>query len=287
MKNNLKFPILLIFFLLLNFPVYGNQNEQLLKNTKSNIAQKTFTNKKRLQNIGLVFSVLLGQNFAAANCNVCRNGGEIIDPNREFTMPHSDGTTSTWTCGFLQESMADVLATGGAPGEARWCALGQLWADKECACSGDPVPTDPPKDPNPSCNLCKNLPNQDAYDFSLVPSDLEDELVETDFFGRVSCGGLQLALAEGVIAGELCPRLQEKLGKVCCNAPALDFENEEDDSCGVLHANCATQACCSGFICKSRFLGRDPICSSKPRERERIGLGSGGAAGRQRTQGKS
>ncbi|MFK7823851.1 MAG: hypothetical protein AB8G05_06835 [Oligoflexales bacterium] len=283
-KNSLVNNAFLIVLLLVSFSIFGETTDTLIKHYWLKQERSYSFNSGKITKIALVLSTILGGHVKALDCNVCRNGGEITNPENEFTMTNSAGEETTWTCGFLQESMADVKATGGAPGEARWCALGQLWADKECSCSGDPVPTQPPKDPNPSCDLCKSLSGQEAYDFNYVPVELEEELVETEFFGRIPCGGLYLALAEGVISNDICPILREKVGKLCCNAPFLDKGDNEEYSCGKLHANCSSQACCSAFTCKSRFLGRDPICSSKSKGRTRLGSGFGGAGGRQRHQ---
>ena len=200
MKSVVNKAIFLISLFAVNLTSYGNMTNE----NYAVVKRQSFLKLNRIKKAAFVLSSILGQNIVAANCNVCRNGGDILDPEKEFTMTNSDGDTITWTCGFLQESMADVLASGGAPGEARWCALGQLWAEKECTCSGDPLPPVPPKDPNAACDLCRDLPNKDPYDFDYVPEEMEDELVDTGYFGRMSCGGLYLALAEGVIPNGKC-----------------------------------------------------------------------------------
>jgi hypothetical protein len=226
---------------------------------------------------------------ALAGCNVCRNGGAITNKGHGFTMKDpSSGATASWTCGWLEESVADVLETGGAPGEAFLCGLARLWAEKECTCSGDPLPPDENdvKDPNPTCNLCDG-----EYDFDFVPAALAETLVQTNVAGRMPCGGLYNAAAEGVLSANLCSTVQASAGKKCCSAPLLDEAELADfntgnggggePQCGQVYDNCASTSCCSAYDCKMRRIGEDPICSSRPpAQRSSIaGAGHGGAGG--------
>ena len=108
----------------------------------------------------LTLAVLLFARGATAACNVCRNGGQVVDPGHGFQMVDGvTGETVDWTCGWLEESVADVdPSANGAPGEAFLCGLAQLWAERECACTGPPVPplSDNVVDPNPSCDFHQN-----------------------------------------------------------------------------------------------------------------------------------
>lgn len=229
---------------------------------------------------------------AIAGCNVCKNGGAIINKGKAFTMKDSNtGVAYDWTCGWLEESIADVLETGGAPGESFFCGLARLWAEKECECSGDPLPPDEDNvyDPNPECDLCKTLSGRDPYDFNFVPAELAETLVNTGVAGRMPCGGLYDALSEGVLTANLCPTVQEHAGETCCSAPALDEDqivefkgNDPTPTCEALFGNCASRPCCDSLDCKVRVIGQDPICSTNPsKQRPTFARdGAGGAGGR-------
>ena len=149
---------------------------------------------------------------AMANCNVCKNGGSIVNPNKEFTMSNPQtGESHDWTCGFLEESLADVQQSGGAPGEAFLCSVGQLWAKKECLCSGNPLPPNNNNihSQNPACDMCATISGNEPYDFDYVPEELADQMVETGISNPMPCGGLYLAMALGVLNVEHCPIVQE------------------------------------------------------------------------------
>jgi hypothetical protein len=223
---------------------------------------------------------------AAGNCNVCRNGGYVEDKNHNFEMVDEvAGTSFTWSCGYLEEALANVDAINGAPGEAFYCALAQLWADRECACSGDPAPpNDNVVDPNPACDLCGSIDGVERQ-LSFVPELLKNELVDTGIAGRMPCGGLYYALSEGILPSNLCPDVKRNAGHYCCSVPSLgavavqpvpeevrcmDFAEECDDS----------GDCCGSLICRARGIGVPKICSAKPRNsRSSVAGRRGGSAG--------
>lgn len=228
-------------------------------------------------------------------CNVCRNGGSITNPDHDFVMTDSvTGEQYEWNCGLLETALADVnVGSTGAPGEARYCGVAQIWAERECSCSGEPAPEPEVYDPNPACDLCGMV------DGDHVPSLLEDELVETGIAGRMPCGGLYHALAQGVLSEQLCPIVQSNAGATCCTVPTLVPDSDPDapdgsdsDStdaepepvCLGLGQECEDSGrdCCSGFECRTRQLGMPKLCSAvRTTGRQRIGRnGRGGAAGR-------
>ena len=90
------------------------------------------------------------------------------------------------------EAMMDVAPTDFI------CVLSQTWAERECECSGPPIPPlgGEVVDPNPSCSLCP--------DNGVVPLVLREELVQTGIAGRMPCGGLSDALAEGILPASYC-----------------------------------------------------------------------------------
>ena len=229
-------------------------------------------------------------------CNVCKNGGSITNPDHEFVMTDTlSGEQYEWTCGWLEEVLADVnVGSTAAAGEARYCGVAQIWAERECSCSGDPLPDDDVYDPNPACDLCG------LVDGDHVPSLLENELVETGVAGRMPCGGLYYALAEGVLSEQLCPIVQSNAGAACCTVPSLDpgsdasdgsdsdadgdsTDNEPEPMCLGLGQECEDSGpeCCAGFECRTRQLGMPKICSAaRATGRQRISRnGRGGAAG--------
>jgi hypothetical protein len=110
------------------------------------------------RDLGLL--VILFVRGAMGACNVCRNGGFVINPGKSFTMNDvANNKKVDWTCGWLEESVADVNPAG-AQGEAFLCGLAQLWAELECSCNGPPVTplSDNVIDPNPACDLCQGSP---------------------------------------------------------------------------------------------------------------------------------
>jgi hypothetical protein len=126
-------------------------------------------------------------------CPICRSLERTLqNPGHSFTMRDRLGNTAGWSCGGLQEAMMDVAPTDFI------CVLSQTWAEKECECSGPPIPPlgGEVVDPNPSCNLC--------IDDRVVPAVNKDELVETGVAGRMPCGGLYNALAEGILPASYC-----------------------------------------------------------------------------------
>jgi hypothetical protein len=264
--------------------------------------------------------VVLFVRGATGACNVCRNGGQIINPSHAFTMNDvANGVSVDWTCGWLEESVADVNPAG-AQGEAFLCALAQLWAELECSCNGPPIAplSDNVIDPNPACDLCAGSP------LDYVPALLLEELVETGVAGRMPCGGLYNAMAEGVLSSSLCPTVRGNAGSFCCSVPAVDttqlqeINNNADPTpnnppannppannppvedpdgtisgftedspgsdpagCTYMHSNCVNdQACCSGSYCALRVVGEDRICTQQNSiQRESVAGNQGGAGG--------
>ena len=168
--------------------------------------------------------------LAKRYCNVCENGGQITNPDKKFVMENPQtGESHDWTCGFLAESLADVLANGGAPGESFYCKVGQLWAKKECTCSGKPLPE---KDnnihsANPACDLCL----KPEFDYKFVPEILADKMAPTGIAGNMPCGGLYKAAALGIFTAENCVKVRNSAGPVCCNIPPINDPppQKEDD----------------------------------------------------------
>jgi hypothetical protein len=157
-------------------------------------------------------------------CNVCRNGGQITNPDLGFTMVDAANNVSVdWTCGWLEESVADVNPAG-AQGEAFMCGLAQLWAELECSCNGPPITPLSANviDLNPACDLCAGSP------LDYVPALLSQELVETGVAGRMPCGGLYSALSLGVVSASLCPKVRGYAGSFCCSVPAVDTTQLQD-----------------------------------------------------------
>lgn len=154
-------------------------------------------------------------------CNVCRSGGQILNPSHAFIMEGKDESGNDvsydYTCGLLQEYVADVLETGGAPNEALWCDIHQLWAKKGgCECSGVEPPPQDVHSANPKCDLCA------GQELNYVPEALAHELAPTGVAGEMACGGLYKALALGVMTTDWCDITQKSAGPKCCNIPVLD-----------------------------------------------------------------
>ena len=138
-------------------------------------------------------SLATAQRTGIPECPLCRSlEREIVNPGHGFTMRDRRGNTASWTCGGLEEAMMDVAPTDFI------CVLSQTWAERECECSGPPIAPlgGQVVDPNPSCNLCR--------DDRVVPAVNQDELVETGVAGRMPCGGLYNALAEGILPVSYC-----------------------------------------------------------------------------------
>ena len=246
-------------------------------------------------------------------CNVCRNGGQVTNPGHSFQMADPvNNRNIDWTCGWLEESVADVNPQG-ASGEAFLCGLAQLWAEKECTCNGPPIPplSDNVIDPNPACNLCQ------GQALNYVPSFRADDLVETGVAGRMPCSGLYSALSNGVLPASLCPTVRQNAGDFCCSEPVLDpaailsltsnaattnsatvtstppatgSTSTNNDpvayapshgSCHSLHERCEDHLdCCGDNRCKMRVIGDPSICSpGSTFGRQSISSGAGGAAG--------
>lgn len=245
----------------------------------------------------LVISV--GQASAVYLCNVCRDSPSgqqprtLADPNQSFVM-----NGETWTCGYLQDTVQDVNPYSGAPGEARWCALAQLWAENNCDCVGPEIAptTDNYKDPNPACDLCA------GQMFDAVPQLNSELAANTGVAGVMNCLGLYNAMAEGVLSSNLCPSVQANAGPVCCSLESVvpgqgsgggsssggtTTTTTTAPSClGAASACESGSQCCDGLECQQRSLTGPFYCSSGGRTRPRLsiaGAGFGGAAGRERT----
>jgi hypothetical protein len=143
-------------------------------------------------------------------------------------------------------------------------------------------------DPNPACNMC--------IDTRTVPFIQLEELVQTGIAGRMACGGLYEALAKGVLPANLCPTMQQNTADFCCEVPVIEAPvgtpapvsnpvtnpptNPPVETCRPIYATCGSMACCSGFDCKLREIGKEPICSARPRAvKTSLAVGRGGAGG--------
>lgn len=229
-------------------------------------------------------------------CNVCKDSPDgqaartLANPSQSFQM-----NGDTWTCGYLQETVQDVNPYTGAPGEARWCALAQLWAETPCTCNG-PAPLPPPdiKDPNPACDICPS----GQYQFDYVPAVNAELTADTGVAGNMNCEGLYHAASEGVLTSNLCGTVRANAGPVCCNAQNFDIGSPPSGGGGgvsqpqVVQPVCARATgacqedrdCCPGLKCKTKTLTGPKYCASaRTRTRASIaGSGIGGAAGRSR-----
>ena len=263
------------------------------------------------QRIGIFFSLLLPLYFdnvvgdctapGGQCCNVCANGGEILNKGHNFVMRDSlTGEEYAWNCGFLELALGDVnVGSTGAAGEARYCGLAQRWAGLECQCSGEPLPEPPAYEANPSCDLCGEVDGQ-RPPLNYVPFAKDKKLVETGIAGPMPCGGLYYALSDGkVLSANLCPIVQRNVGSKCCSVDGLeafDFDDlpgaasveESEEECIAPGLNCESDpsGCCIGFVCKKRTLGDSTRTCSSPsggtgRDKYSTGRnGRGGAGGK-------
>jgi hypothetical protein len=200
-----------------------------------------------------VAAALLVPLVSGLTCPICRTTERwLTNPGHKFTMSNGQGATADWTCGFLEESVADVNPAN--EGEGFFCALAQVstrrlaewesliyvapflgtmgtflyvsspfsplaiyqtWAERECDCAGPPIIPfqDQVIDPNPKCNMCR--------DDRTVPFIQREELVQTGIAGRMACGGLYDALAKGVLPANLCPEMQANTADFCCEVPLI------------------------------------------------------------------
>lgn len=223
-------------------------------------------------------------------CNICRESPEgqpdrvLADPSNQFTVENSKGEVIVWTCGDLQQRVAVFDPNSGNDRDRFYCTLAQSYAENECLCIGPDIPpiNSKPLDPNPACILCDG-----NFDYEFVPTVNMDVLVKTQI-GTLSCGGLQKAMAAGVWAPHVCPIMREYASTTCCNLPAIDetdLDNnfgEEESKCVGRNRLCSTSnPCCNGLECKTRIIGENPICIVPRNERRdnlSLAIGRGGAA---------
>lgn len=241
------------------------------------------------------------------SCNICKDTADGL-PARELANPSESFVMNgdTWTCGYLQETVQDVNPYNGAPGERRWCALAQLWADSPCTCTGpEPLPPPDVKDPNPACDICP----PGLYQFDYVPAVNAEVTANTGVAGNMNCEGLYHAASEGVLTANLCGTVRDTAGPVCCNAEMLQItvatpqsgggsdpapapapapqQNQQvvQPVCGEPTETCQQDLdCCAGLTCKTKTLTGPKYCASA-RTRPRVSIadnGIGGAAGRTR-----
>ncbi|KAG7355870.1 ion channel inhibitory toxin [Nitzschia inconspicua] len=257
---------------------------------------------KRLR-LPVFIAALFVQGITAQFCNVCRDSPvnqparTLANPN-EFFMMNGD----PWTCGYLQETVRDVRSQGGAPGEARWCALAQVWAEQHCTCDGPPIPptTDNIKDPNPACDLCPS----GQFQFNYVPAVNADLTADTGVAGNMNCQGLYYAMSEGVLTNNLCPVVRANAGPICCSLESVSGsgngggsssgssgssqqqQQQQQSVCRRPAQICSSHSdCCAGLQCKAKTLNGSKYCTSA-REIPRASIAGqsvGGAAGRART----
>eukprot|EP00529_Nitzschia_sp_RCC80_P030897 CAMPEP_0113452842 /NCGR_PEP_ID=MMETSP0014_2-20120614/7053_1 /TAXON_ID=2857 /ORGANISM="Nitzschia sp." /LENGTH=290 /DNA_ID=CAMNT_0000344223 /DNA_START=119 /DNA_END=991 /DNA_ORIENTATION=- /assembly_acc=CAM_ASM_000159 len=278
--------------------------------------QKTMITMFRLLMVATLSVSSVSAQFGSAqqgpfSCNVCKDTADglpartLQDPTQSFVM-----NGDTWTCGYLQETVQDVNPYNGAPGEARWCALAQLWAEKPCTCNGpEPLPPPDVKDPNPACDICP----PGRYQFDFVPAINAELTANTGVAGNMNCEGLYYAASEGVLTSNLCGTVRDAAGPICCNAQKLELGPPQNQSgggggggapapgpapapqnqqqivsepvCGRPTQTCVQDRdCCPGLTCKTKTLTGPKYCASA-RTRPRVsiaGTGIGGAAGRVR-----
>lgn len=250
--------------------------------------------------LSIIIAALFVQGASAQTlCNICRESPAnspartLANPGESFVM-----NGDKWTCGYLQETVRDVRASGGADGEARWCALAQMWAEPHCTCNGPAIaPTsDNIKDPNPACDLCPN----GQFQFNYVPSLNADVTANTGVAGSMNCEGLYHAMSEGVLTNNLCPEVRRNAGPTCCSLESVNgggggggnsggsssSSQQQQPVCRRPAQICASNSdCCSGLKCQSKTLNGPKYCTSaRTRPRTSIaGQNTGGAAGRART----
>ena len=153
--------------------------------------------------------------YTRGNCPICRSFNRTLtNPTHSFVMSDNQGNTATWTCGYLAQSVALLDPTCGGL-EAFQCAISQTLAEKMCTCSGPYIPplSDHVTNPTPSCNLCINS--------RTVPYAMENQLVNTGVAGRMPCGGLYDALAQGILPASMCSIVQQNAANFCCNLPVI------------------------------------------------------------------
>ena len=205
--------------------------------------------------------------YTRGNCPICRTFNRTLtDPSHSFVMSDNQGNTATWTCGYLAQSVALLDPTCGGL-EAFQCAISQTWAEKMCTCSGPYIPplSDHVTNPTPSCNLCINS--------RTVPYAMENQLVNTGVAGRMPCGGLYDALAQGILPASMCSIVQQNAANFCCNLPVIPNPSaspasaphptsggsvsgqsgsaqSSGSSCRAATATCSSSLpCCSGLQC--------------------------------------
>jgi len=240
-----------------------------------------------------------GQTFKPGYCNICRDvpgqnprnpsqWRNLVNPSQAFQM-NGEG----WTCQYLQDTVQDVDPYTGADGEARWCAMAQMFGESECSCDGPDIPpiSSQVKQLNPACDLCQ------GQQFDYVPSVNSGITANTGVAGSMNCLGLYNAMAEGVLTPNLCPAVIANAGPTCCGVNvAIDIPtgggNNQNQVAVVNEPTCASPAqicysngdCCPGLECKVKIHNGPKYCSrSNTRPRQSIaGSAVGGAAGRSR-----
>jgi hypothetical protein len=72
-----------------------------------------------------VAAALLVDIVSGLGCPICRTYERpLLNPSFSFTMENGQGQTAKWTCGDLEESVADVDPSN--EGEGFYCALAQV-----------------------------------------------------------------------------------------------------------------------------------------------------------------
>lgn len=239
-----------------------------------------------------------GKTFKPGYCNICRDAPNnsvawrnLANPGQSFDM-----NGETWSCGYLQDTVQDVNPyAGGAPGEARMCAIAQTFAEDHCDCNGPAIPgmDDNVEQINPSCDLCA------GQAFNHVPSVNSGITADTGVAGNMNCGGLYTAMAQGVLTPNLCPIVKQNAGPTCCNLESIQIGSDNRPvanvpvpvasptprPCAQAATVCQTNSdCCPGLDCKMKIFGGPKYCSAaRTRPRQSLaGASVGGAAGRSR-----
>jgi len=234
-----------------------------------------------------------GKTFKPGYCNICRDAPNnsqewrnLVSPNDSFSM-----NGEKWTCQYLQDTVQDVNPYNGAPGEARWCALAQTFAEDHCTCDGPSIPSmnDSYRDQNPACDLCQ------GQELNYVPSVNAGLTANTGVAGNMNCLGLYNAMSQGVLTSNLCPTVIANAGPVCCALESIDIGNPGTANSPVAAPTerpCASGAhvcetnsdCCTGFVCERKLISGPKFCATaNTRPRQSIaGSSVGGAAARSR-----
>lgn len=149
------------------------------------------------------FGNTLDNRVTDVTCDICVDS-DITSASKSFTQ--ASGTT--WTCGYLQETVQDVNPASLYQSERYMCGQARLQAEAGGCCTQNNV-SNVVTNINGACSLCYGRGGS-------VPSSKEGEAFNTGVIGTMNCGGLEDAMSQGIISASLCPRVQEAAGDFCC-----------------------------------------------------------------------